>query len=104
MSYLINRPLSQKVKSISVITLLFFLLAFFHHSQHINKVHTEQSTVGDYQDCHICQQGVDSAPKPLRLTVTFRESFALVNLLFIVYVDIKEAYITPQLRAPPSFM
>ena len=104
MKAIINKSLNQKVKSISVITLLAFLLAFFHHSQHISKPHTEQSSVGDYQDCHLCQQGVDSAPKPLSLTAVVKGTFSRVNLLFITYIGIKQAFITPHLRAPPFFL
>jgi len=103
MSTVINRPLSQKVKNISLITLLAFLLSFFLHSQHISKTQTEQNTIDGYQDCHICQQGMDSAPKAPRLTVIIKESFALLKQLSVVSIDIKPAYIIPQLRAPPFF-
>jgi hypothetical protein len=106
MSIVLNKHLSQKVdskqvKNISVITLLAFLLAFFLHSQHISKPQLEQNTAGDYQDCHMCQQSADSAPKPLRLTAIIRESLALVICHFIARVDINQLYVIPQLRAPP---
>ncbi len=99
-----NDYLSKKAKSINVITLLAFLLAFFLHSQHISKPPIEPDIGGDYQDyqdCHLCQQGVDSAAKPPRLIVIIRESLALVILHFIASIDIKQAYVIPQLRAPP---
>lgn len=106
MNGFINRHTNQKSKSISVTTLVFFLLAFFIHVQHIgqsqSQSHKEQSTIGDYQDCHLCQQGVDSPPKLPQLSTIFRENFALVIFNVIAVFYTKNAYVNPQLRAPPT--
>jgi len=80
-----------------------FLLAFFLHSQHISKPQSEQGAVDEYQDCHICQQGVDSPPKPVRLTPVARDSFSVEIFRYIVSIDTTSAYVIPQLRAPPFF-
>jgi len=104
MSKQIVKPLRQRTKNISVITLMAFLLAIFLHSQHISKPHSEQNSIAEYQDCHICQQGIDSPPKFSRLTVIIRENFSLIITKFITIIDSKHAYASPQLRAPPFFL
>lgn len=104
MSDIIGRQLSQKSKHISVITLMAFLLAFFLHSQHISQPQAESNNAADYQDCHLCQQGVDSPPKAIRLSAVFREGFPLVIAYFSISIDVTQAYVIPQLRAPPFFL
>ena len=104
MSIVINSHLNQKTKIISVITLVAFLLAFFLHSQHVTNDHIEQNVIVDYQDCHICQQGIDSPPKAIQLTTSIRSSLALIILQFVESVNYTIAYALPQLRAPPFFL
>ncbi len=101
MSVVINTNLSNKTKNISVITLVAFLLAFFLHCQHLSQPLAEQSSVSDYQDCHLCQQGVDSPPKPLHLTLIVSERFTQVIRNFIDLIYVNKLYASPQLRAPP---
>jgi len=103
MGVVINTNINNKTKNISVITLVVFLLAFFLHSQHLNKPLAEQNTVSDYQDCHLCQQGVDSPPKPLYLILIVNERFTQVIRNFIDLIHVNKLYASPQLRAPPFF-
>ena len=74
----LHKEISQQNKHISVITLMAFLLAFFLHVQHIDQPQKNQNAVGDYQDCHLCQQNLDSSTKVLNLTTVVSESFVLI--------------------------
>lgn len=103
MNKVINSHLNNKAKSINAITLLAFLLAFFLHSQHIASDNIEHGSVADYQNCHICQQGIDSPPESIQLIESTGNYFLLHTPYFFEYVNSISSYALPQLRAPPFF-
>jgi hypothetical protein len=96
-----NSHLNQKNRNISVITLVLFLLAFFLHSHHIINVHVEQNALIDYQDCHICQQGIDSPPAVIQFVAASSVPYVLVILPLVQKTKKITSYTLPQLRAPP---
>ena len=101
MANIIDKYLTKTTKSITVITLLAFLSAFFLHSQHLTLPQIEQSTLVDSQDCNFCQQGVDSAPKSLAFTAIIKGSFTRLISYFVALVDSVKTHFSPPPRAPP---
>lgn len=84
--------------------LLLFCATFIAHSEHYTQVEFELYSTFEQHDCHLCQQGIDSPPKPLRLIPV---STGITNIDKIKIIDemlVVATYISPQLRAPPSHL
>ncbi|KGJ91274.1 hypothetical protein [Colwellia psychrerythraea] len=94
-----NRQIRQ-----SVLTLLLFCATFFAHSEHYTQVEFEVFSTFEQHDCHLCQQGIDTPPNSIGL---YPVSVGMANIDKVQIVDlalVSPAYISPQLRAPPSFL
>ncbi len=94
-----KNKLPKHITAISFLTLLAFFVAFFSHSEHL----TQYNTNVEQQDCHICQQGVDTPPKAIKQSEIFLFAFDVVITSGFSELSVKPYYGMPQLRAPPNF-
>lgn len=86
----------------SVLTLLLFCVTFFSHSEHYAQAEFELFSSFEQHDCHLCQQGIDSAPSsvglyPVPIGITSIDKARIIDPVLVL-----PAYISPQLRAPPK--
>jgi len=87
-----------------VLTLLVFFASFFSHSEHFTQIEFEALTTFEQHDCHLCQQGVDSPPAPLELKPAKENVFCIISTNPVSVILASANYVSPQLRAPPSFL
>ena len=89
---------SKKLKTISLIALMAFLVTFFAHAEHIVK---QQQDSGEH--CHFCQQNIDSPSELPKLRVITSAIYILViSDITVLHIN-APSYLQPPLRAPPSF-
>lgn len=88
----------------SFLTLVLFLVTFFAHSEHYAQVDFETFSTFELHDCHLCQQGIDSPPAAIRLHPVLPVTYYSDEVCTSSIILVTPTYLSPQLRAPPSFL
>lgn len=88
----------------SILTLLLFCVTLFVHSEHYAQVEFDLLSNFEVHDCHLCQQGIDSPPSSIKLYPVSTSTINIGKVKISNVMLISSAYVSPQLRAPPSFL
>lgn len=88
----------------SVLTLLVFFVTLFSHADHLSLVEVDSVSSFELHDCHLCQQGIDSATNSASLYLVTPAIF--INIAVeLTRVDFTSSlYVSPPLRAPPKLL
>jgi len=88
----------------SLLTLVLFLVTFFAHIGHFSQVDNDNLSAFELHDCNLCQQGVDTPPVSFESNLVNDVVYFLNLTQQVSVVLLPLNYISPLLRAPPSFL
>lgn len=83
-----------------MVFLLLFLVSTLAHAEHL----VSQATAIEQQDCHICNQGIDTPPKLLQVHANINTRYNLVTQAISTTDFSLSNFVKPRLRAPPLFI
>lgn len=97
----ISKSTTNNLTTMKAIALMVFLLLFListlAHAEHL----VSQVTAIEQQDCHICNQGIDTPTELTQVQATIVTRYNLVNQVIYTADFSLSNFVKPPLRAPP---
>jgi len=96
-----NYILGSNVPSMKAMALMVFVLCFLTsvltHAEHL----VSPSVTVEQQDCHLCNQGIDTPPELPHVQAQANNSYSVIIFELIVAEFKRSNFVLPSLRAPP---
>lgn len=93
--------LGSNVPSMKAMALMVFVLCFLTsvltHAEHL----VSPSVTAEQQDCHLCNQGIDTPPELPHVQAQANNSYSVIIFELIVAEFKRSNFVLPSLRAPP---
>lgn len=99
-----SKSTTNNLTTMKAIALMVFLLLFLSstlaHAEHL----ASTAIAIEQQDCHICNQGIDTPPKLLQVHANITTRYNLVTQAIFTTDFSLSNFVKPPLRAPPLFI
>lgn len=105
MNWALNHVMLKKQKiNLAMMTLIVILATIFFHSEHYSQVEMDGVLSTDHQDCFLCHNAIDSAPKEISLASVSTGIFSFIKVEVFCFIFVLPSYVLARLRAPPHLL